>query len=433
MRPTLYLLSTLFSLACIGFCMPGLVQAQVIINEVMADPTAASDKSEWIELYNYSDQDVDLNGWSLDGKPISATSPVMISEGGFYIVTKTIADYKAEFGNTSNLIELAISLTNSGKTLELTDGQGYKDTLTYTAVSPNISWERKGSICSDLVKHPTAHSVNALNVAYSMGCPGNEPPPTSDLPRVQISEVFPSPEADKQEDEWIELYNMGDKAIDLTGWTIADKSSSSKLDGLVISPHQYLVLSELSISLNNGGDELSLLDAEKKIVDAMTYGDVEKSFAAMRVWVSDKYSNDLQVTARPTSALRNIYQAEHEVITVTEKVEVQVPVYVEKIEYIEKVSEPSVLGQSYTLPSTEVHLLSEAPPEESRFTLQTWPVFLIILIISLGYLLTDRRMWGELQSGRVKLVGRLDSLSHRFPMLDQWKSRLRAYALDRST
>jgi len=418
--------------------LPNQVNAQVIINEIMADPAATSDKSEWIELYNYSDQDIDLRGWSLDGKAINATDSITIAKKGFYIFTKTAADFKTEFGNISNLFELGISLTNSGKTLELTNGQGYKDTLTYSTASPSISWERKGLTCADLVKHPTAHSANAVNVAYATGCPGSEPPPTPvpELPKLQISEVFPSPQTDKQESEWVELYNWGDKAVDLTGWTLADKSSSSKLDGLIISPHQYLVLSNLTISLNNSGDELSLVDAQKQIVDALSYGSIEKSFAAMRNWADTKYTSDLQATARPTPALQNIYQAEPEVVTVTEQVEVQVPVYVEKVVTVEVPAANEVLGANYELPSTEVHVLP-VRPVESKYTLQIWPVFLAVLVISGICLFSDRLVYGNISRMisrvRVGFSQLSNSLSHRFPVLDQWKSRLRAYALGQST
>ena len=166
-----------YLIACFGisifaclFAFPIAAHAQVIINEVMADPAAASDKSEWIELFNFSDTVVDLRGWSLDGKLITSTQPVNIPANGYFIFTKTLADFTTEFGSLPDVFELGISLTNTGKTVALTDGKGYTESATYASASPSVSWERKGPLCNDFVKHPSAHSLNAPNVGISSQC-----------------------------------------------------------------------------------------------------------------------------------------------------------------------------------------------------------------------------------------------------------------------
>ncbi len=622
------------SIVIFAFLLPRAAYAQVIINEVMADPAATSDKSEWVELYNYSAQDVDLRGWSLDGKLVSAPSPVNIPAQGFYIVTKTAADFTQEFGPATNVLELGISLTNSGKTLDLTDGKGYKDSINYPAASPSISWERKGPLCADLLKHPTTNSLNAKNVAYVSQCypqplnitgiqfstdnvnwvdgfagldqtqlyfrysasgpavvqsvqwttwddkaltnPANidyypakpvkltvhtdqgnftansasliimprliinefmpnpdgddsgqewveiyNPTdnavslqgaelrdaseqmlafavdavvpakgyvvatlPTSKLqncqkpavchdeidlysgsllidkvtyddsrsgqswslddtghwtlawavtpgqknqaltsvpPTVQISEVFPSPQASKQEQEWLELYNWGNVAVDLTNWSIKDLSSSHKLTNLIISPGQYLVLTDIGVSLNNGGDDISLYGATGQLADEFKYTAADNSFAWMRVWTDNKYSADLKLTAQPSPGLRNVFlQDQASPATIQESAQC-VPV-------VEDVT-PQVAGITTSqLPSTDVHRLNGAAPTQTIPTVVVWPLFLIVIITSLLQIVGNGKV-KTVFGGIIKwLLAQLNYLNHLPQVLAQWKSRLPWFA-----
>ncbi|MCR4407064.1 MAG: lamin tail domain-containing protein [Anaerolineae bacterium] len=63
----------------------------VVINEVAWMGTAASAQDEWIELRNNTDQDIDLNGWTLaaaDGSPTIALTGT-IPAGGYYLLERT--------------------------------------------------------------------------------------------------------------------------------------------------------------------------------------------------------------------------------------------------------------------------------------------------------------------------------------------------------
>lgn len=82
-----------------------------------------SPNDEWIELYNETNSDVDLNGWKLiaqDDKPeifLSGTIPTR----GFFILERTddttIPDISADIIYTG-------ALNNQGEYLQLIDGQG---------------------------------------------------------------------------------------------------------------------------------------------------------------------------------------------------------------------------------------------------------------------------------------------------------------------
>ena len=106
---------------------------------------------------------------------------------------------------------------------------------------------------------------------------------------VYINEVMAEnrsyPNADKQLCPWIELYNGGKKAVDLSGWTLSDESRTAVFpEGSTLDAGAYLVLScgkdDLPLSLSSGGS-LELFDSQGKLVDsaALTALDCDRSLA----------------------------------------------------------------------------------------------------------------------------------------------------------
>ncbi len=112
---------------------------------------------------------------------------------------------------------------------------------------------------------------------------------------VWISEVLPNAGQGRNDaqHEWFELTNAGDRPIDLTGWTIADNTSSDPLDGLVIEAGQSAVIGvatattevageslvpliadgRIGNGLANSGDQLRLINPAGLVVSAISWGD----------------------------------------------------------------------------------------------------------------------------------------------------------------
>lgn len=100
---------------------------------------------------------------------------------------------------------------------------------------------------------------------------------------VRISEVLPAPfdvdwdgdgTADYH-DEWVELLNPMDRPVGLGGWRLAD-SSGGFFDiplGTDLPPGGYVTLyyTRTRLSLNNGGDTLTLRHADGTLVDQFSY------------------------------------------------------------------------------------------------------------------------------------------------------------------
>ncbi|MEL7250421.1 MAG: CotH kinase family protein [Bacteroidota bacterium] len=94
-------------------------------------------------------------------------------------------------------------------------------------------------------------------------------------------------------DDWVELYNKGIEAVDLTGYFMSDNESEITKwrfpDGTIIGPDEYLIVwadededqasdTELhaDFKISAGGEELLLVDAEMQIIDAIYFGEQEE-------------------------------------------------------------------------------------------------------------------------------------------------------------
>lgn len=106
------------------------------------------------------------------------------------------------------------------------------------------------------------------------GPPQVEPvPPEPALPfDLVINEFFPdpSPAVGLPEVEFVEIYNRSDKTFDLNGWKLGDATSVQSLPAVAIEPGGYLVVNN-SVSLNNSGDAIRLIDNHGFTIDSLSY------------------------------------------------------------------------------------------------------------------------------------------------------------------
>ncbi|RKY95275.1 MAG: hypothetical protein DRQ06_04015 [Candidatus Hydrothermota bacterium] len=74
--------------------------------------------------------------------------------------------------------------------------------------------------------------------------------------------------------EWIELYNMGDQEVNVTGWTVKDDDGNTFaiLDG-TIGAYEYMVVYGSGAVLNNDGDNILVYDAAALEIINITYSD----------------------------------------------------------------------------------------------------------------------------------------------------------------
>lgn len=103
---------------------------------------------------------------------------------------------------------------------------------------------------------------------------------------VWLNEVLPAPGrvdwdgngTATQLDEWIELYNTGPAAVDLSGWFLDDGPRGSKPyripAGMILKSGSFAVFyrRKTNIELDNSGDQVRLIKADGTVLDEVTFG-----------------------------------------------------------------------------------------------------------------------------------------------------------------
>jgi hypothetical protein len=260
--------------------LPPFSPQSVIINEVAWMGTLASPDYEWIELYNTTGSDINLNNWTIstaDGSPnitiLGASLVTTIPANGYFLLRNANV-FSSDVTTLS--YQYSGSLSDSGETLTLRDpGNTIIDTAngnggnwpagTLTTAVKHGTMERMGSgIDVDSLwvtanpglwnKHDVAGNIihgtpGVRNWGYDItNTPTSTSTPTSTrtvtptatitftpVPNkaVLINEIAWMGTAASANDEWIELYNPSTTAsVDLTGWHIFSfrPGSSTNLD-----------------------------------------------------------------------------------------------------------------------------------------------------------------------------------------------------------
>lgn len=128
----------------------------LVINEIMYNPPdeLGGKYNEWIELYNPSDEIVNLTGWKIADPSdhiLDASLGDYIEPNGYFILAKTPDDFLQYYDIECNVVKTAFYLSNSGEEILLKDpDDNIVDSLTYddsladgdgnTLQSINDSW-----------------------------------------------------------------------------------------------------------------------------------------------------------------------------------------------------------------------------------------------------------------------------------------------------
>ncbi len=154
--------------------------------------------------------------------------------------------------------------------------------------------------------------------------------------QVIIHEIHYHPKSDLQEDEFLELRNIGPAAVDLSGWAFTRGVSFVFPRGTTLPPDGYLVIArsaekirakyglpegavigDWTGALSNGGDYIELRDSRGNIANAVGYGDgypwpaaadgegpslevidPRKSNGSPRNWAASENRNWVEITVR---------------------------------------------------------------------------------------------------------------------------------------
>lgn len=124
---------------------------------------------------------------------------------------------------------------------------------------------------------------------------------------IIINEIYPKPSTSSN-DEFIELYNKSNTAVDLKGWQLDDQSPGGSApyiitDNQIIPPNGYLSFTKAvtHISLNDSGDSARLLQPNGSVSSQVAYDSAMagQSYA----WLDNRWQWTLRITKNAKNVL----------------------------------------------------------------------------------------------------------------------------------
>lgn len=230
-----------------------------------------------------------------------------------YTVSFTMADTVAD--DLADTSSSASTASNSSDTTSTSDSTTTADASVAVATEEGDGATSEEDATASAVESETASDEEAFDSA-----------------RVLISEVVTDPQSDHDEssggngvkfdatpgsgavsttDEYVEIYNGTDAAIDLTGYDLSMKDGTDALQGLDtdfisffslsgdltdFAPGEFLVLGNPSGQINNN-ITIELLDATAAAVDTLTIEDANASDPADEAYTLDLDSGEWGMTA----------------------------------------------------------------------------------------------------------------------------------------
>ncbi len=274
----------------------------ITINEIAWMGTKADSNDEWIELFNNTNKDINLDGFILqsqDGVPNIQLNGIIKSKD-FYLLERTDDDVLSV--NADQIYTGAMS--NKGEVLTLYDSYGsILDTANrFTAGDNDKKYPMQR--CGNRWVTCDIENIDVLDIAGNniYGTPGEsnicDDRKTIDQNSVSAKEIKEKKEETKYsnnifinevvmnpakgEKEYIELINIGNKRFNLKGWSIDDvlggggKPYIIKKD-LFIEPQGFAVIE--TKFLNNNGDEVNLFDSASNLIDKISYIKTKKGMS----------------------------------------------------------------------------------------------------------------------------------------------------------
>lgn len=264
-----------------------LLASDVVISEFMAVNTSSlrdddGQFSDWIEISNRSDGSVDLNGWYLSDNDNNLTKwefpAVSLPQGGVIVVYASDNDRT----NPEAPLHTNFRLASAGEFLALVEPDG---STIATAFSPEYPAQ------SADVSY--GFSADGLRAGYfTSPTPGarNNEPEADPARQVIFTEIMYHPSSEESAEEFIELHNTSNEAINLDGWRLSGGLDYSFTDFSIPSEGFAVVVADpaafrakygndirvagpWSGRLSNSTDRITLRNGDDLRVDQVAYAD----------------------------------------------------------------------------------------------------------------------------------------------------------------
>jgi hypothetical protein len=287
--------------------MPG----NLIITEVMYNPEGSnSEHAKWIEVFNTTSETIFLNtvgnetssGWKVENLKLVDSSnhyiyaredfPIEIRPAEFFIITNNVDNFIDDYPNLNNVVILKSAITLTNSSVRFYDGDNLLDNLEYRVDwggNDNGNTLEKINFSLDNLEENWQESYQKYGTPMKESSSAENKDENTDIiedysGQIIINEIFPYAETD--DNEFVELKNIGEIDIDLSGWKIVDGAGHSYIfpEGVFILVGEILYIKQ-KLYLNNDEDTVFLFDKLTNIsqieeaLDRVRYQNAKKNYS----------------------------------------------------------------------------------------------------------------------------------------------------------
>lgn len=273
---------------------PSSRKSPIVFSEILYKPAPRADSNnvEFVELYNSNPWFHDIGGYRIASAGMSYTFPpgTQIAGGAYLVVAASPAALSSVYGVT-NAFGPYVGSLKAKDTLRLHDEQGSELlVMEYANTRPwPVGADETGH--SLVLVNPTHGETDprAWDISSRIGgSPGTLNPYQPDpLDDIRINEFLAH--TDPPLEDYIELYNHGNTARDLSGAWLSNSATTNKYripNGTLIPARGFVVFpdSVLGFRLDTMGDQIYLVNSNRtRVLDAIDFAGQENPVACGRI------------------------------------------------------------------------------------------------------------------------------------------------------
>ncbi len=274
---------------------------QVVINEINYNSAPDFNPEDWVELYNPSDQKLNISGWHLkdddNAHDFVLPTGITIDPYDFLVISRDTTAFRRLFPKVTHYLgNMNFGLGRGGDQVRVFNSLALLiDSVAYDDSSPWTDLPDGNGPSLELID-PYLNNTLPQNWQVSMwhGTPGQK-----NSFRIVINEINYNSAFDFNPEDWIELYNPSTITIAVSGWHLKDDNNINDFTfpaGTTIAPHGFLIvcydktafqvlfptltniIGDFKFGLNGNGDEVKIYNEYYNLVDSIKY-DNDKPWA----------------------------------------------------------------------------------------------------------------------------------------------------------
>lgn len=260
----------------------------VVINEFMALPPSGED--EWVELYNRTNNTIDLTGWGLvDGGDHRTTLSGTLGTNAtdrFLVINKPSGNLNND-GDNFSLLSLSGTLIDN---VAYGEWQGNTDNAPLGATGQSTARRTDGNVESDVANDfsiTTTPTKGTTNIITAVPAPtttttstNTTSTTTNPAPKLVINEIYPDP-VGSDDEEFIEIMNTGTTLVNLVDWQITDNHgqryifATGDIPNLQLAPGELLAVKRATthLALHNESSAVTLRTPTGSSISKISYDD----------------------------------------------------------------------------------------------------------------------------------------------------------------